>query len=260
MPREAVRHTRTSDSRDAAALQRHVHELLQSRRSAWRRAACSKRRGSASALAPNGCCGRPLISQGLLAEARALRGAEHRRCCIRSPSADGRSCSSSRAACRPCAKMRPTLLRGESPARRRQRVARPAVLFEELARAAAHGRTARRLRPGPATILLHGHCHQKAMGCSRRQRRCCRAFPARRSSTSMPAAAAWPDRSATCAITTTCRARSASGGCCRPRARWTPASVLVASGVSCRHQVEDFTGARALHPPSCSTSLLSEPQ
>ena len=35
--------------------------------------------------------------------------------------------------------------------------------------------------------------------------------------------------------------------------------MLVASGVSCRHQVEDFTGARALHAAELISSLLAEP-
>ena len=42
---------------------------------------------------------------------------------------------------------------------------------------------------------------------------------AQRSSISMPAAAAWPDRSATRAIITMCRARSPSVSCCRRRGR-----------------------------------------
>ena len=36
-------------------------------------------------------------------------------------------------------------------------------------------------------------------------------------------------------------------------------SVLGAAGVSCRHQVEDFTGVRALHPAELRRSLLAEP-
>jgi Fe-S oxidoreductase len=38
-----------------------------------------------------------------------------------------------------------------------------------------------------------------------------------------------------------------------------PGSVLVASGVSCRHQVEDFTGVRALHPAELIHSLMPGP-
>jgi Fe-S oxidoreductase len=36
-------------------------------------------------------------------------------------------------------------------------------------------------------------------------------------------------------------------------------TVLVAAGVSCRHQIEDFTGTRALHPAELLRSLLPEP-
>ena len=35
-------------------------------------------------------------------------------------------------------------------------------------------------------------------------------------------------------------------------------SLLVVSGVSCRHQVEDFTGIQALHRAALLRSLLSE--
>jgi len=38
-----------------------------------------------------------------------------------------------------------------------------------------------------------------------------------------------------------------------------PGSVLLACGVSCRHQVEDFTGVRALHPAELLRSLLVTP-
>ena len=40
--------------------------------------------------------------------------------------------------------------------------------------------------------------------------------------------------------------------------RRAPATVLVASGVSCRHQVEDFTGDRALHPAELLRSFVQE--
>ena len=36
-------------------------------------------------------------------------------------------------------------------------------------------------------------------------------------------------------------------------------AVLVASGVSCRHQVADFTDARALHPAELIRALWTEP-
>ena len=54
----------------------------------------------------NGCCGRPLISQGLLDEARRRPQRQRRPAVSASPSGDGRSSSSSRAACRRCARTR----------------------------------------------------------------------------------------------------------------------------------------------------------
>jgi hypothetical protein len=37
-----------------------------------------------------------------------------------------------------------------------------------------------------------------------------------------------------------------------------PDAVLVASGVSCRHQIADFTATRALHAAELVRSLLTE--
>ena len=37
-----------------------------------------------------------------------------------------------------------------------------------------------------------------------------------------------------------------------------PGDVLVASGMSCRHQVSDFTSARAVHPAELLYSLTLE--
>jgi Fe-S oxidoreductase len=36
-------------------------------------------------------------------------------------------------------------------------------------------------------------------------------------------------------------------------------AVLVASGTSCRHQVVDFAGVRAVHPAQLVQSLLRDP-
>jgi Fe-S oxidoreductase len=58
----------------------------------------------------------------------------------------------------------PLLLRGELR-HQAESVARSCVLFEEFLEeqlAAGHVRLA--LRAGPPNVLLHGHCHQRAMG------------------------------------------------------------------------------------------------
>ena len=37
-----------------------------------------------------------------------------------------------------------------------------------------------------------------------------------------------------------------------------PGAVVVAAGTSCRHQVKDFTGERAVHPAVLLQSLIVE--
>ena len=130
--------------------------------------------------------------------------------------AAGRSSSSSRAACRRSARDIPSLLRGDAQQKAR-RVRRSLASCSRIWSSGRHRPDAPRCRSrqGPKTILLHGHCHQKAMGLLPPARSLSRAFPDRRWSISMPDAAAWPDRLATCAITSTCRKPSANGVSCR---------------------------------------------
>jgi FAD/FMN-containing dehydrogenase/Fe-S oxidoreductase len=208
-------------------------------------------------LAPHGCCGRPLISQGLLAQAReaaqvnvdalfdvASRGG---RILFLEP-----SCLS---AVREDA---PSLLRGE--AQRKARVVGDAcLLFEEhVEQEWKAGRLALDLRSGPSSVLLHGHCHQKAMGLL---------APARALLERIPS----------------CRVVDLDAGCCGmagsfgyakdhyevsrqigertllPAARAMPSgAVLVAAGTSCREQVKHFTGVQALHPAELLASLLPQ--
>jgi FAD/FMN-containing dehydrogenase/Fe-S oxidoreductase len=206
-------------------------------------------------LQPHGCCGRPLISQGLLHEARtaaqvnadALYDAASRgeRILFLEP-----SCLS---AVREDA---PALLRGD--AQRKARVVGDAcVLFEDyIEQEWKAGRIQLDLKPGPATAVLHGHCHQKAMGLV-------------------------PSTSALLARIPSCTVVELDAGCCGmagsfgyakehyevsqqigerkllPAARaLAPDAVLVAPGTSCREQVKHFTGVTALHPAELLRSLL----
>ncbi len=118
------------------------------------------------------------------------------------------------------------------------------------------GRLRLDLKPGPATMLLHGHCHQKAMGLLA------------------------PTRSLLSRIPS-CTVIDLDAGCCGmagsfgyarehydvsrqigerrllPAARAMAASaVLVAPGTSCREQVAHFTGIRAMHPAQLLRSLI----
>ena len=210
-------------------------------------------------LAPDACCGRPLISQGLLGAARRQAASSVEELY---PLAERGvpivffepSCLSA------IREDVPSLLRGEAQ-RRAQRVADRAVLFEEfLERECEAGRVRLDLRDGPPRILLHGHCHQKAMG---------GLGPAKALLGRIPGATVVDLDAGCCGM-------AGSFGYARehfevsraigerrllPAARTLPdGAVLVASGTSCRHQVADFTGVRALHAAELIRSVIREPE
>ena len=113
------------------------------------------------------------------------------------------------------------------------------------------------LKPGPAKILLHGHCHQKAMGL-------------------LPPAIALLSRipgTSVDYVDAGCCGMAGSFGYSRkhfeisraigerrlfPAVRGKAAgTVVVAAGTSCRHQVKDFTGEVPVHPAALLQSLLA---
>ena len=209
-------------------------------------------------LAPIACCGRPLISQGLLAAARRQAAS----------SVDGLYPLAERGvpivffepSCLSAIREDvPSLLRGDAQ-RRALRVADRAVLFEELLEHECEaGRVRLDFSDGPDQILLHGHCHQKAMG---------RLAPAKALLGRIPGTTVVDLDAGCCGM-------AGSFGYAREHfevsrtigeRRLLPAArslregaVLVASGTSCRHQVADFTGVRALHAAELIRSLIREP-
>jgi len=150
----------------------------------------------------------------------------------------------------------PALLRGEAQ-RKARVVAGACLLFEDyLEQQWKAGHAALDLKGGPARVLLHGHCHQKAMG----------VLPPARALLSRIPGATVIDLDAGCC------GMAGSFGYARehydvsraigerkllPAARaMTADTVLVAPGTSCREQVRHFTGARALHPAELLRSSL----
>ena len=118
------------------------------------------------------------------------------------------------------------------------------------------GRLSLTLNAGPPTVVLHGHCHQRAMGL-------------------VPTAHALLSRIPSCTVV------DLDAGCCGmagsfgygkdhyeisrqigerrllPAARGLkPSEVLAAAGTSCRHQIRDFTGVAVVHPAVLLQSLL----
>lgn len=212
--------------------------------------------GIEAGLAPNVCCGRPLISQGLLDAARERAAANTDR--LHTLATRGARFVFLEPSC--LSAMRedaPDLLRGDAQ-RRARAVAGACVLFEEFLEQQCHERhLGIPLASGPTRIVLHGHCHQKSMGLL---------APARALLSRIPGATVVDLDAGCCGM-------AGSFGYARehydvskaigerrllPAARaLDPGAVLVASGVSCRHQVEDFAGIRAVHAAELLQSLLN---
>ncbi len=128
-----------------------------------------------------------------------------------------------------------------------KKVAGQALLLEEfLAREAKAGRFALTLRPAPAPILLHGHCHQKAFGAVTPILEVLRLIPG-----------AAPEL-----IETSCCGMAGSFGydadhyevsmqmaelSLLPAVRENPNAIIVADGTSCRHQIAHGAGRAARH-------------
>ena len=197
-----------------------------------------------------GCCGRPLISQGLLSEARARaatvvdalfpiasRGEKILFCepsCLSAVKEDA-----------------PSLVRGDLQ-QKAQTVAQACRLFEEFAAGLDLP-----LRARPGKILLHGHCHQKSMGL----------LPATISLLSRIPSATVVDLDAGC-----CGMAGSFGYTRRhydvseaiANRRLLPAmktmqaeDVMVAPGTSCRRQVAELNGLIVVHPAALIRSLLT---
>jgi Fe-S oxidoreductase len=227
--------------------------------------------GTSVGLAANVCCSRPLISQGLLKEARELAARNTKLLSSLIGTAKAAPYDSGRRAplsgvpaivflepsCLSALREDvPALLRGEEQ-QQALRVAERCVSFEEFL-GQSEGRTLP-LGSGPSRILLHGHCHQKSMG-------------------GLPPAKALLERITGTEVTDLdagCCGMAGSFGYARehfdvsrqigerrllPAARALKADeVLVAAGTSCRQQVSDFTGVRALHPAELLATLLTKP-
>jgi len=196
-----------------------------------------------------GCCGRPLISQGLLTEARG--NAERIVQALHPIASRGEKILFLEPSCLSAVKEDiPALLRGEQQTHAHQ-VAKACVLFEEFA-----AELDVPLRQGPSKILVHGHCHQKSMGL----------LPA-----TMKLLARVPGATVT-DLDAGCCGMAGSFGYSRdhydvsvtianrkllPAVReMKPGDVLVAPGTSCRQQVKDLGGKIALHPAQLVRDLL----
>ncbi len=189
------------------------------------------------------CCGRTLLAVGRVDEAR--REAERTIAAIEPLVASGL----------PVVGLEPSCIfsfRDEIPAMMRDeraiRIADQAVLFEEfLAREAGAGRLALPLAPLHGSVVLHGHCHQKAFGAMGAVEAALKLVPDIKVETI---------ESSCCGMAgsfgyhaQTIDASLAMGELSLlPAVRKAPNdAILVADGTSCRHQIKDGTGREAVH-------------
>ena len=211
--------------------------------------------GITTSVAPNVCCGRPLISQGRLAEARRLAAANVH--ALYDAAERGQAIVFVEPSCLSAVREDAAdLLRGELQ-RRARVVASQSVLFEEFVeQECAEGRATLPLKPGPAEVLLHPHCHQRSMGL---------AAPAKALLSRIPSATVVDLDAGCCGMAGSFGytrdhyevSRAIAERKLLPAARaLSTGSVLVAAGTSCRHQVADFSGVAAMHPAVLLRSLL----
>jgi FAD/FMN-containing dehydrogenase/Fe-S oxidoreductase len=209
--------------------------------------------GVATALAPNGCCGRPQISKGLLDDARAL--AKRNTDLLYETAVAGGPLVFCEPSCLSAVREdAPSLLRGEAR-RKAQVIAKASVLFEEFV-APLVARLP--LSAGPSRILLHGHCHQRSMGL---------VTPAKTLLEQIPGTTVTDAEAGCCGMAGSFGydrdhyevSRAIGERKLFPAVRaCADGTVVVAAGTSCRHQIRDFTGATAVHPAILLRSLLSE--
>jgi FAD/FMN-containing dehydrogenase/Fe-S oxidoreductase len=210
--------------------------------------------GLRPALASNRCCARPQISKGLLDEARTMvaRNTD----LLFADAQAGKPLIFCEPSCLSAVREdAPALLRGDAK-RRAEVVAQHSVLFEEFLATRTPRLT---LKPGPKTILFHGHCHQKSMSL---------AAPAKALLATIP-------NTTLVDLDAGCCGMAGSFGYARehfdvsraigerklfPAVRSKPdGAVVIAAGTSCRHQIADFTGEAALHPAVLLAGLVDKP-
>ena len=148
-------------------------------------------------------------------------------------------------------------LRDEFPVMGFGKLAGRAVLFEEFL-ARDPGRL--KLKPINREVLLHGHCHQKAFDAMPAVQKVLNLIPGLRLKT----------------VETSCCGMAGSFGyeaehydvsmkmaeaALLPAVRGAPADALiVADGTSCRHQIADGSGRRAIHAARVLAQALAEDQ
>jgi FAD/FMN-containing dehydrogenase/Fe-S oxidoreductase len=202
-----------------------------------------ERAGYRVELAEMTCCGRTLLSKGFLHRAKALVQEQAPRLAARL--ADGTPLLGLEPSCLlTLADEWPELVPGPET----QRIAAACHLADNwLAREVSAGRSELKLEPRPGECVLHGHCHQKALVGTAPTATALRLVPGLDVRV----------------LDTGCCGMAGSFGFERehydlsvkiaglallPALAAAPEALVVAPGTSCRHQIKDLAGRKALHP------------
>ncbi len=200
------------------------------------------------------CCGRPQLSKGFLPQVRDL--IRRQAPALAARVADGTPILGLEPSCLlALADEWPELVPGSHT----RRIAAAAELADGwLARAVHAGRTELALRPRPARCVVHGHCHQKALVGVKGTAEALRLVPGLEVKL----------------LDTGCCGMAGSFGfeaehydlsVAIARLDLLPAlaadaeATVVAPGISCRHQIHDLAGRRALHPLEVLAEALENP-
>ncbi len=211
-------------------------------------------------LADVGCCGRSLISTGLLREARSeiARAAVSLESLLQSTKADAvlvlePSCAS--ALRDDWLELLPEGCTPDTQARRTALAAKTFLVEEFLDRAWDTHPTRPTISDSTDAVMLHGHCHQKALWGSESSARFLRRLFGQRLEV----------------LDTGCCGMAGSFGYTEkhydlsmtigeerlfPAVRKAESAVICAPGTSCRHQIHDGTGRDALHPVDLAVRAL----
>ena len=203
-------------------------------------------------LAPNRCCGRPMISNGLLREARALAQANTQR--LHPHAEAGIPIVGLEPSCTVTLKdEHPDLVPGQAA----DQVARQTFMIEEfLVHLHEHG-IRLPLAPQQRRVLLHGHCHQKAMVGTQ---------PSLAALRWLPGATVQEVDSGCCGMAGSFGYEAehyAVSLAMGERALFKavrglpPDAWIVAAGASCRQQILHGTGRRAMHLVEVLASALA---
>jgi FAD/FMN-containing dehydrogenase/Fe-S oxidoreductase len=200
-----------------------------------------ERAGYSVELAGLTCCGRPMVSKGFLRRARRLVQEQAPRLARRV--ADGTPLLGLEPSCLlTLADEWAELLPGPDT----RRVAAAAHLADGwLAADAKAGRCALDLRPRPGRCVLHGHCHQKALVGAGGSAAALRLVPGLEVDVldagccGMAGSFGFEHFDVSAKI---------AGLALLPALAVAPEAAVAAPGTSCRHQIHDLAGRRALHP------------